>query len=455
MGLQSDDPSELITIDKDYLDRVTLRGVLIRKHNRTVHGYVPGGEDAVAELYTYLLNDYLPCRFPSIFKLSGGGKMLENLVTGRSFPTTPPKDPLAGLRILGTTVEEDLFLMKNTSEGHKTVAFICCFPSGFNPSHKLGKGLKAIHEPVPSFEKIGLSMERFFGKVEVGKNVRRVNWSIQTHPDLFDCDRNHMKAGTQENTNTKVDLDQTFARMELQTLSRLPETQSLLFSFKTYVYPIREIKEEGSGPAVADAIQGLKAGNAPGMWVYKGGIRWAGKCCGMLSRCTSFLSFEVVPLRGSGLSLGGPLLGQAAQLLGGGAEAPGVSALDHLLAVDGDLLALLEEHEGGHGGDAVAAGDVADVVDVDLGKGQLARVAVLAGEVGEDGGDGLAGGAPVGEEVDGDVGGAGEELVELRGRGDVLDLVVGHGGDGRAFVAGERGGDVCRKPTSAQEMMLD
>jgi len=63
-------------------------------------------------------------------------------------------------------------------------------------------------------------------------------------------------------------------RVELQTLSRLPKTRTLLFSFKTYQYPVSMIKEEGLGPQLADAIEGLKQGNAPGMWVYKGGVRW-------------------------------------------------------------------------------------------------------------------------------------------------------------------------------------
>jgi hypothetical protein len=62
--------------------------------------------------------------------------------------------------------------------------------------------------------------------------------------------------------------------MELQTLTRLPRSQAILFSFKTYLYPVREIKNEGLGPQLADAIEGLKSGNAPGMWVYKGGVRW-------------------------------------------------------------------------------------------------------------------------------------------------------------------------------------
>lgn len=75
---------------------------------------------------------------------------------------------------------------------------------------------------------------------------------------------------------------QTFLRVELQTLSRLPQTRAVLFTFKTYLYPIRRIKDEGLGPELAMAIEGLKAGNAPGMWVYKGGVHWAGEVCDYL-----------------------------------------------------------------------------------------------------------------------------------------------------------------------------
>lgn len=67
--------------------------------------------------------------------------------------------------------------------------------------------------------------------------------------------------------------------MEFQTLTRLPKTNAILFSFKTYLYPVKDIKEEGLGPQFADAIEGLKLGNAPGMWIYKGGIRWGKSVC--------------------------------------------------------------------------------------------------------------------------------------------------------------------------------
>ena len=38
--------------------------------------------------------------------------------------------------------------------------------------------------------------------------------------------------------------------------------------------PLREVRAEGLGPELADAIDGLGKGNAPGMRVYKGGVRW-------------------------------------------------------------------------------------------------------------------------------------------------------------------------------------
>ena len=40
------------------------------------------------------------------------------------------------------------------------------------------------------------------------------------------------------------------------------------------MYPLADIKAEGLGPQLAGAIDGLRMGNAPAMWVYKGGVGW-------------------------------------------------------------------------------------------------------------------------------------------------------------------------------------
>ena len=106
-------------------------------------------------------------------------------------------------------------------------------------------------------------------------------WSIQTHPRLFAPSGNHVHADeeVEEGEETQVDLERAQFRVELQTLTRLPQTRALVFSFKTYMHSLREIKDEGLGEDLAEAIEGLKGGNVPGMWTYKGAVRWWRAVC--------------------------------------------------------------------------------------------------------------------------------------------------------------------------------
>lgn len=132
------------------------------------------------------------------------------------------------------------------------------------------------------------------------------------------------------------------------------------------------------------------------------------------------------PLLGSGGGGGGGLLlGELPHLLNSQIQARQVGALDHCLAVDGNLVALLEEEEGGHGGDAVFLGDGLYVIDVDLGKGKKAGDREGRGHLGKVGIDELARAAPVGVEVGDDILVRREEVVELLVRANVLDL-IGH-----------------------------
>ncbi|KAK3690108.1 hypothetical protein B0T22DRAFT_463011 [Podospora appendiculata] len=295
MGLRASTPSDLILIDQDYLRCIQGRKVIMADHESTVLGAIPASHAAVRELYSYLLGEYLPARYPSMFETvkrtdrSHGTSRFVNKVTGVESPLSPvPEDPVAALKIIAQTVEDDMFLLQqqeDTDSGpgeHKSIAFICCHPAGFDPSEKLGKGLKTIHTPVPAYEKIGSSMERYFSRVEVGKSVKRVNWSVQTHTRLFAPRGNHVYAGETVHEASSVDMETARLRVELQTLTRLPKTRALVFSFKTYLYPLADIKAEGLGPQLADAIEGLKKGSAPDMWVYKGAGRWGRAVCELL-----------------------------------------------------------------------------------------------------------------------------------------------------------------------------
>ncbi|RSL95184.1 hypothetical protein CEP52_012200 [Fusarium oligoseptatum] len=292
MGIRRDTPSELLSIDHDYLDRVNQRREILKQHEDTVCGFLPEGEQAVLEIYDYFLTQYLPVRYPTMFNLSQDGTIFKNLVTNRSFPTNP-QDVRSALLNLGEIVEEELFLLMPDSDSYRLVAYVCCFPSSFDPAEKLGLLLKDIHKPVPGYEKIGPSMERFFAKLQVGSPIKRQNWSVQVHSELFDCEANcrikNYEGPGEPNiedasppTLTKMPSAnklQTFLRSELQTLTRFPNTQAILFSFKTYMYKVTDVKAQGQGPEFAEAIEGIRKGNVPEMWDYKGAPRWGETVC--------------------------------------------------------------------------------------------------------------------------------------------------------------------------------
>lgn len=105
-------------IDNDYLSRVGERRTIMRHHISVVMGSLHSGYDAIQELYTHLLRDYLPKRYPTMFALSPDATEFVNNATNFRVPMQPPSQPLDAFRILGETIDDDLLLLKQTDEGH-------------------------------------------------------------------------------------------------------------------------------------------------------------------------------------------------------------------------------------------------------------------------------------------------------------------------------------------------
>ncbi|PIG83420.1 hypothetical protein AARAC_006313 [Aspergillus arachidicola] len=227
-----------------------------------------------------MVGTYLPTRYPLIFQLrpSAGEKQafLQNLITDEMFPLSPEENPLDTLRVMGGLIEDDLlFLMpSDDGDGFTLRGFVTCFPNGFNTSKKLGLKLRDIHKPVPQYkEKLEKSMDRFFQKLGVGRFIKRANWTITTTDQLFTASGNHLYEG-EEIPQEEVDINTARLRVERQFLHRLPQSHVILFSFKTLLYTLPEVKEEGLGEVLAEAIDGLKQGNAPGFHFYKQAAVW-------------------------------------------------------------------------------------------------------------------------------------------------------------------------------------
>lgn len=198
------DRNDFLVFDKTYTERLHLRQSLNREYPSDVIGITNDSDPrvrlAVQELYSYLFETYLPSRYPSIFNAchdkTGSVISIENLVT----KTTISKDTESislhvALETISENVDEDFFILLphrqkigNASEDVVYVleAYSACFPSGFQPREKIGKKLADIHGPVPRYkEKLQKSMDRYFARLEAGRLVKRVNWSLTVDEELF------------------------------------------------------------------------------------------------------------------------------------------------------------------------------------------------------------------------------------------------------------------------------
>jgi hypothetical protein len=309
-GLETIPMSELLQMDNTYLSRIQLRRQIMDSHAEATLACNPVAEPATLELYEWLVGTYLPRRFPSCYELVSietpaaeqhqqeegqeGPTHLLNKTTSEHIPLQTTS-PLTALRTLSSHIDTDfLILLPKQTEGdeenepqlaYHLEAFSTTFPSGFSTLSKLGLPLSAIHTPVPQYaRKIGKSMDRFFARLEVGKLVRRANWTITTTPELFVESGTHfhgfdeMSPAEQEvciaEQRRELDVGEMRLRCERQTLMRLPSSGALVFAFKTYLTSLEEVKDEGNGEALAEATEGFLKGSVPEMDTYKRAVVW-------------------------------------------------------------------------------------------------------------------------------------------------------------------------------------
>jgi hypothetical protein len=227
MGLRSLEPQFWLEAGNDLDAQIPERIELASSVPDVVYQELPGYEGAVQELI---------------------GRVIENLKEfhDRDYSFTSntvrhiPTDTLVSLTCedvllqISTIIGEDLVVLSREDEEWKIVAGAVLFPSRWKLSEKIGKGMDAVHAPVPGYESaLAPYMTATFDKIGVDRPVWRKNWSLHSTEDL------HQPSSIHE----QVLPEDYWWRTERQTLTRSQEGEFLYFTIRNRAEPLVWIKE--------------------------------------------------------------------------------------------------------------------------------------------------------------------------------------------------------------------
>ncbi|WP_431320397.1 heme-dependent oxidative N-demethylase family protein [Rhizobium sp. YTU87027] len=252
IGLMPLDLARWIEPDSDRARYICEKRRLIETHRDEI--FVAEGETAEAQqevldlLQAHLADDH-PAR-------------------ARSISDAAEQDPPPLLRA-GLLVQDDLVIMRRREDGWHLVAGFVAFPSSWSLQEKFGRPMQAIHADVPGFgegTRNAALITRIFDSLQVSHPVERLNWSVNVTDDLFLPLSKHRRpppAGP-------FTLAERFARVERQTLRKLPKSGDILFTIRVYVDPIAAIAHHPNASKLAVSFAAQLDGLDEHQAAYKG-----------------------------------------------------------------------------------------------------------------------------------------------------------------------------------------
>ncbi len=108
----------------------------------------------------------------------------------------------------------------------------------------IGMNFMEWHGPVPLAHEIGVFDRalKFLLNLQLGRPVRRLNWTMTINPRLDTSPENYHKWGTNRATVTPDNVGaKVHLRVELQGLWRLPRSNAIVFSIRCYLIKLDEL----------------------------------------------------------------------------------------------------------------------------------------------------------------------------------------------------------------------
>jgi hypothetical protein len=166
------------------------------------------------------------------------------------------------LDALACQVQEDLAIVSTSPDrGHWLSAAHICFPNGWAPAEKVGHSFAAVHEPVAGMAEMNRRGEEFVNiMTRATDGLVRFAWGV-----TFDDRLNHHP----DKPRTPFDPanPRAFLRVERQTIWGFPSRGAALFTIRTYLYGLADLRRD---PATRDPLVAALISMSPESRAYKG-----------------------------------------------------------------------------------------------------------------------------------------------------------------------------------------
>ena len=211
MGTHVLDLGTWLPIDSKTPAERALRRELLAEHGNDVARIVPGHDKALDELL-------------SLVEIHVGTQLDRN--SG------------SPLELLAVSVPDDVLLLWRDEKAWRLIGGTLLFPNQWTLDEKIGKTMASIHSPVNGYDELlERRVDSFFDRVSPARPVWRRNWFFHDDPSFFQPERM-----TQRPITNADEAGELFIRSEWQTLRRLAFSGLIVFTVKTQVAPISQLK---------------------------------------------------------------------------------------------------------------------------------------------------------------------------------------------------------------------
>ena len=230
MGLRSLEVSQWLEAGDDLTPQILERQQLMESVREVVYQELPGYNEAITELVERIVENLKEFHDRDYTFTS-------NTITHIPTDTTISLNSDDVLLQLASIIAEDLVVLSRENEEWKIVAGAVIFPSRWKLIEKIGKGMDAVHAPVPGYASaLAPYMTATFDKVGVDRPVWRKNWSLHSTEDLHQPTSIHAPAAPED----------YWWRTERQTLTRARTGDFMYFTIRNRAEPLHWIKDDAA-----------------------------------------------------------------------------------------------------------------------------------------------------------------------------------------------------------------